>query len=476
MGKYLQVYAKQRQKTRTRAMSGPRASLFNLPQSLLEEHIVARLPANDVVRFWAAHPLFQTHGFWGRQYALRHKESAARAAALGVVSSVWPLESGSREEFGEEARFVMGKRRKTLVHNRWADVGSEIVCSVAFSPDGRTLASSSYYIRLWDAVTGALKEDVPLDAENGMEALAFSPDGSTLVVTVSESRIVLVDTTTCAVRRLPGDLEEDFALGVGEEGRTSVDHPRLLNAFALSPDGRTIVARSRDHTALLVDGATGATKATLAGQKLTTESAGHFGRIGLVFSPNGRTLACGGADNFPAVMLWDVATGVLKARLIETYARLVFSPDSRTIATLQKGNTMLWETETGALKATLDGSSYDLAFSPDGRMVATCPMDNGVRLWDAVTGALKATLVCGEPATIVSFSPDERTLVTCHEAPDYETDVAFVNLWDTATGALRATLLGSGEFSMGAVVFSPDGRTLVAAADEGVHMWGVDTV
>lgn len=461
------IYFELIQNRRTRAMSGSRASLFSLPQPVLEDYIVGRLPCDDVVRFWAAHPRFQTPGFWGRQYALRHRESAAHAAALGMVSSVWPLESGSRDEFGEEARFVMGRRRKTL------EMKSP-VHFVAFSPDGRTLASSSDYVQLWDAVTGAPKK-VLLSAPNGVEGLAFSPDGSTLVVTVSQSRIVIVDAVTCAVRTLPG---EAFALGRDEEeGCAEVlyylrDHTVALKAFALSPDGRTVVARSHDHTALLVDAATGATKATLTGQLLTPESA-DYGRIEVVFSPDGRTLACGGANNFPVVMLWDVATGVLKARLMETHASLVFSPDSRTIATSCKGNTMLWDTETCALKATLGGCpSYDMAFSPDGCMVATCHVSKEARLWDAETGALKAMLGCDEPALSVVFSPDGRTLATCHEAPDYETDVSFVNLWDTATGALRATLSGSGEM-MCDVVFSPDGRTLVAAADEGIHMWGV---
>ena len=432
----------------------PLCRIFDLPRCVLEDYIVGTLPCDDVVRFWAAHPRFQTPGFWERQYALRHKGSAAYATALGVAPSVWSLGSGDRDEFGKEALFVMGKRRKLMVHE-----ANRSVYGVACSPDGRTIASASGgTIKLWDVATGALKAgpikptiDALLPPMNdGVMALAFSADGSKLIATGWDAGITMWNAATYTELRLP----------------------RGLEAFALSPDGRTVVARSRDHTALLLDAATGMPRATLAGHHLSPEY-GFFtpARVEAVFSPDGRTLATSSPTT-----LWDVATGAYRATLVDAYAhRLVFSPDSRTIATMvgNGGNdVVLWAADTGALKVALRGHASRMictAFSPDGCTVATADGVSAVVLWDAETGAPTATLHGSESAEFVVFSPDGRTLATSEEG-DADAEAA-VKLWDASSGALRATLSGMGEvvFKM---TFSPDGRTLTVGSFDGcVHHW-----
>ena len=431
-------------------MNDRRASLFDLPQCVLEEYILGRLPCNDVVRFWATHPLFQKPGFWERQCALRHKESAAHAAAMGVVSSVWPLESGNREEFGKQARFAMGKRCR-MIPGLWMAFNDQY--ALAFSPDGCTLATLADDVMLWDATTGALKATIVHGFPNGeylCSSLAFSPDASTLVVTKSK----------------------DFTVEIWDAAAYMARNtPEALAVFALSPDGRTIVARYREDIhghALLLDAATGVLKATLVGQQL-------FSGEMVVFSPDGCTLAFGSSRSSYA--LWDVATGVRKATLTDTHVdlgRLVFSPDSKTIIALFRNNVMLWDTGTGTLKATLNGHTglqrfTKLAFSPDGCMIAT----NTGMLWDAETGAPKT--LSRDEVYFTAFSPDGRilaTLVNMSEDKEAEESTA-VQLWDAHTGALRAeTSAGPASHWIFSVAFSPDGRTIAGICNnEHVWMW-----
>ncbi|MGW3148912.1 nSTAND1 domain-containing NTPase [Streptomyces sp. NPDC001177] len=376
-------------------------------------------------------------------------------------------------------------RRRLVVHTRE-------VYSVAFSPDGRTLATGSidHTARLRDMATG--KTRIILKGHRGpVWSVAFSPDGRTLA-TASEDRTVrLWDVATGKTRIiLKGHHDWVSWVAFSPDGRTlataSKDHTARLwdvvtgktrivlkghhdwvYSVAFSPDGRTLATASKDHTARLWDVATGKTRTTLTG---------HTDEVWAVkFSPDGRNLATGSSDQ--TARLWNLATGkfiTLTGHTDSAWA-VAFSPDGRTLATGSEDETVgLWDVATGKTRTTLTGHTGEVeavAFSPDGRTLATASDDKTVRLWDLATPASKTrTTLKGHtgPVESLAFSPDGHTLATA-------SDDKTVRLWDLATGKTRTTLTGHTD-EVWDIRFSPDGHTLATGSyDQTVRLWDATT-
>ena len=169
-------------------------------------------------------------------------------------------------------------------------VGGELPFQdLAFAPDGRTLASSEIYGRvfLWDIASARPRMSFQGESRHSGLPLAFSPDGTTLAA--SGRYVTLRDTETGAVRATLG--------------------PRRVYAVAYSPDGQSLAAALDDGTVTLHDVPTGRAR-------LVLQSAAA--RAGcLAFAPDGRTLAAGNHDG--TVSLWDPATG--STRAARSYSR-----------------------------------------------------------------------------------------------------------------------------------------------------------
>ncbi len=317
------------------------------------------------------------------------------------------------------------------------------VNAVAFSPDGRTLATVSALndVKLWNTSNRGLVATLSGHGTT-VAGVAFSPDGRTLATVSYDRSVKLWDV---AAHRLIATL---------------LGHRREVVAVAFSPDGRTLATAGFDRTVRLWD---------IARQRQASVLSGHTGSVhALAFSPDGRTLASVSSDH--TARLWDIATRRNRTTLTghkDIVMGAAFSPDGRTLATTSADRTArLWDVTTRKQTAVLTGHTDLVAgarFSPDGLTLATVGYDRTARLWDVTTRRTVAVLTAAkgnDVVTMAAFSPDGRTLVTANTGTDYAI------FWDASSHRQIATL--SGQRTPGTVVsFSPDGRWLAGGDDNG---------
>ncbi|KAG8935564.1 hypothetical protein FRC00_010896 [Tulasnella sp. 408] len=359
----------------------------------------------------------------------------------------------------------------------WSRSISSATNSIAFSPDGKTLASGSSdgTIRLWDIAAGAPVGEPLKGHTSFVLSVAFSPDGKTLASGSSDETIRLWD----------------VAAGV-PVGEPLKGHTDWVRSVAFSPDGKTLASGSRDETIRLWDVAAGAP----VGEPLK----GHTSSVNsVVFSPDGKTLASGSDDQ--TIRLWDVAAGTpvgepLKGHTSWVYS-VAFSPDGKTLAsgsddqTIRlwdvaagapvgeplKGHTSLtirlWDVAAGApVGEPLKGhtsSVNSVAFSPDGKTLASGSDDQTIRLWDVAAGVPVGEPLKGHTSSVnsVAFSPDGKTLAS-------GSDDQTIRLWDVAAGAPVGEPLKGHTSSVNSVAFSPDGKTLASGSDDQtIRLWDV---
>jgi WD40 repeat protein len=287
-----------------------------------------------------------------------------------------------------------------------------------------------------------------------VHSVAFSPDGKTVASGGIDALFGLA-----GAEAYPHQTIKLWDAQAGALKRTLTGHSNLVWSLAFSLDGKTLVSGSFDRTVRLWDAHTGALQHTLTGNTDAVTS--------VAFSPDGRTVASSGGWN-GTVRLWDAQTGALKSTLSAADGKVdgvTFSPDGKTIAgwghvrkTDDVGAIWLWDSLSGQLKATLqenEGLVYLLAFAPD-RKILVSGGSGDLKWWDADTGELKQALE-GHDRRWLAFSPDGRTLVSGSRD-------GTVKLWDAETGVLKRTLMGRGK----SVAFAPDGKALVSGGAQGV--------
>jgi WD40 repeat protein len=356
-----------------------------------------------------------------------------------------------------------------LVHklkgHRW------MVNCMAFSPDGKTLASGSGFVepnaygatggevRLWDAATG--RELRTLKGHTlPVVGVAFSPD---------RKRLVTVGGQTLKV----------WDLGTGQEVLTR-EHACPVSGMALSPDGLRLAVADSDWLVKVWDLATGQEALVLKGHNLFVSS--------LAFSPDGKRLATASWDR--TVKVWDLVAGqqpltrnlnVRRPGLREVLSwrantpstvGVAFSPDSKRLAaTCLDGPVKVWDVAAGQELHVLQGHTGPgpgVAFSPDGKRLAATSWDGTVKFWDAASGKEDITLRVNTGIVFgLAFSPDGRRLATA--------SAREVRVWDTSTGRGAAPFKGHQGEVVG-VAFSPDGRRLASASfDKTVKVWNAAT-
>jgi tetratricopeptide (TPR) repeat protein len=242
---------------------------------------------------------------------------------------------------------------------------------MAYRPDGKVLATGDYSgrVHFWDADTMA-RVGRPLAAGSHVCSLAFSPDGRTLAVGTAEPAFVLLR-----------DLEADKLRGASIPFRTIVTH------LVFSPDGTRLAAGSHDSTARLVDVATGQSVGDLHQQRSPALGLAFSpdGRHLLLAEGHPST-----ARIWDARSGQPASTAIAHASQIVEYS-LAFSPDGSTFAVgCEDGSVRLWDVATArpvGPARMVRGRALGVSFSPDGHSLMAVGDGGDVRSWPLPSGA-----------------------------------------------------------------------------------------
>jgi eukaryotic-like serine/threonine-protein kinase len=400
--------------------------------------------------------------------------------------------------------FTEGTRRHDLVGHKGA------VTSVAFSPDGLTLASASARTNLRAVIGGG-----PLEAMNRVEgevilwdvtskkkreqlegygAVAFSKDGKLLAWVGLDNAVRIRDAGGASVRPLPAHdgpvcslafgpnrLLASVSLRVWREGNKVrfLSQARVfdvtadkqlweverdgeeLDAVAFDPAGKRLALAGLDGRIRILEAATGRELAILLGHQEAV--------LSLAWSPDGTLMASGSKDR--TIRLWGGGSGrewaVLRGHAAPINSLAFTAAESpgdwRLVSGDGIGRLKFWDSSGPGYRA-LRGHTAGVrqcAFSPDGATLATASADGTVRLWDRHTGKVRHVLACH--AEKVAFSPDSRTMATAEANALEPNKPGRVRLWPVEGGEPRLLYTDPKHPVLG-VAFSPDGAHLAVVS------------
>jgi WD40 repeat protein len=353
------------------------------------------------------------------------------------------------------------------------------VYSVAFSPDGHTLASGSRdnTLKLWNWQTGQELRTLKWNANSfASPTIAFSPDGKILAAQ-TEGDIKLWDVETGKELRtvsglllgLSPDSKQLLALTAIDSGKPKLLDIQTGQEFAvaysnnspfskytalttkLSSDRKILATGSADKTVKLWDFQTGQELKTFLGHSEVV--------ISIAFSPDGKLLASGSSDE--TIKLWDIASGQA-IKTIKGHAgdvlSVAFSSDGKIIVSGSEDRTIkLWDVASGLELKNLTGAMCpvtELTVTLRGGMLVTNCSDT-IKLWD-LASRKGVIILKGHTAFITSFDISPEGKILASSGFD-----KTIKLWDMSSGQLLKTMTQHGDVIQ-SIRFSPTGNLLVS--------------
>ncbi|KAF7971791.1 hypothetical protein HWV62_19923 [Athelia sp. TMB] len=324
------------------------------------------------------------------------------------------------------------------------------VCAVAYSPNGKRIASASAdeTIRVRDTETGEAV-GAPLRGHTAaIRSIAYSPSGHHIVSGSEDGTVRVWDSEA------------------GEAVRPPFKHSDKVYCVAYSPDGNYIVSGSPDGIVRVWDLETGeAAEKAMEGMAVAYSYDGSH-----VVSGQGRT-----------VIISDVVTGEAVGVPLKGHSGqvncVVYSPDGTLIASCSRDNTIrLWDAKTRQAVGVLEGHTDDVgsvAFSPDGAYLVSGSDDKTIRVWDVKVGKPAGAPLEGHASWVLSvaYSPDGTHIVS-------GSGDGTVRVWNAGAVGLEAAgaaLQGSSSAFL-SIAYSPDGASIVSGSWEGkIQMWDGNT-
>jgi RNA polymerase sigma factor (sigma-70 family) len=333
--------------------------------------------------------------------------------------------------------------------------------ALAFSGDGSTLMGMSRSLFVWDAASGKRRFEVPGDPSFRIDV---SPEGNTLAVALNdpkgaEAKVELRDGKT-------GNKIRALTLPQGEEWGTNISR------VAFAPDGKGLaLTYAKNQKTVVLDLASGEVRLSLGGRG--PDAVEH-----IAFSPDCKLLAAS-VNQGHAVRLWDLGTGkmvrlvrALPAKGDEDFGALAFAPDGKMLALSTNARILLCDPETGKELGQLHANMVQptqLTFTRDGKeIVAASQLDCLARVWDVRQKRLVRTLGPGPRGGALSLSPNGKLLAGGNSD-------RLVQLWDIATGRELFTEDREHSTAARALVFTPDGKSLISGGDQETLIWDTTT-
>ena len=410
----------------------------------------------------------------GRIYDMQYTEDGTRLAVATSIG-IWLYDT---IDF-REVYLLKG-------HQKYAEF-------MAFSPDGKTLASAenSGTVILWDTETGV--PELEFKSSGGAINIIFSDDGDTIGILGADGSFRLWDPDTAEEKQTFEDIIDFRVHGIF--------------SIAFNPNDFMIATGHDNGKVSITDPFTGDNIHTLEGHEDFASTLG--------FSADGSLIASGHWQN---IHIWDTDSGELKLHLDEYVGidNLTFSPDGSLLASNSGyGDIILLDTNTGEQRKVLKGHSGQglrIAFSSDLRTLASASVDGSVRIWNVFTGQEihnfanhfgnftcfdisadgKTVVAPTYDLTVCLWDLESANLDTTFDKEGYfgvaeiafnpsDTIIAtasygnFISVWNRETGEQMHTLKGH-EDDVTTAVFSPDGKTLATGSwDRTIRIWDVDT-